>query len=570
MKVQSSVLLLLLILTVLISCKRSPSSPPSEPTNETVSETDTETELPVVPDTTEPPLTPPVSPTDTETAVPGTDVVSPIPSPPSSYIWPLSASTTPDEMNTSFGPRINYSKWDFHDGIDLPAPPETATPVYAVRGGTIYRAGPGGTDGYRSRHVVLELNDPNEGLLYAVYLHLESIDSAVTVGANVTQGQVLGTAGSDNATYKHLHFELRKGGAKEINSVHPLRYLPYTDTPNFTAPVFDRANVKDGLMAVRLRFGAHNKREGDLQRVEVDLMSGETPLATRVIDLNDKTTINDTIGDDYIYVNDIGVEGYQTSNMIADGRPDLHYGILVRNLPPTCDTLIARVIDVGGRVVTSSPIAVPTQAAFNVTVDFEDGLMPPTGWTSVTSLSGAGTTVLNDPSAAHGGSRGMIATDASSTEAATQRAAIEATLPSGRFEWKAASWVDPMTLMLGDQQAVYPLHFLGGSDLVAAARIYNSAGTLFAGIAYKKADGTVSGVSSPTVVDQNIWKTWTLSLLRIGTRETTAVLYLDGIEQGRTSWDPGSNVPSRFRSGIGLSSKGARATLAVDDLHLTE
>src|SRR5262245_25412381 len=33
----------------------------------------------------------------------------------SNYIWPLSKSTTPDEMNTSFGPRINTNKWDFHD-----------------------------------------------------------------------------------------------------------------------------------------------------------------------------------------------------------------------------------------------------------------------------------------------------------------------------------------------------------------------------------------------------------------------------------------------------------------------
>jgi hypothetical protein len=33
----------------------------------------------------------------------------------SNYIWPLSKSTTkPNEMNTSFGPRINRNKWDFH------------------------------------------------------------------------------------------------------------------------------------------------------------------------------------------------------------------------------------------------------------------------------------------------------------------------------------------------------------------------------------------------------------------------------------------------------------------------
>ena len=55
------------------------------------------------------------------------------------YIWPLSKSTTPDEMNTSFGPRINTNRWDFHDGIDLPAC--IGTKVYAMRGGTVHFAG---------------------------------------------------------------------------------------------------------------------------------------------------------------------------------------------------------------------------------------------------------------------------------------------------------------------------------------------------------------------------------------------------------------------------------------------
>jgi hypothetical protein len=40
------------------------------------------------------------------------------------FIWPLSKSPEPDEMNTSFGPRIDADRWDFHDGIDLPAPVE--------------------------------------------------------------------------------------------------------------------------------------------------------------------------------------------------------------------------------------------------------------------------------------------------------------------------------------------------------------------------------------------------------------------------------------------------------------
>lgn len=56
------------------------------------------------------------------------------------FIWPLSNSVTPDEMNTSYGPRIDAYRWDFHDGIDLRA--TVGTPAYAIANGTVDRAGP--------------------------------------------------------------------------------------------------------------------------------------------------------------------------------------------------------------------------------------------------------------------------------------------------------------------------------------------------------------------------------------------------------------------------------------------
>src|SRR5262245_19269865 len=95
------------------------------------------------------------------------------------FIWPLGKSpTTPDEMNTSFGPRIDADRWDFHDGVDLPAP--VGTPVHAMAGGVVHRAGPA-DQGFGSTHVILRVCDPTDGKddLFLVYLHLDGIAEGV-------------------------------------------------------------------------------------------------------------------------------------------------------------------------------------------------------------------------------------------------------------------------------------------------------------------------------------------------------------------------------------------------------
>jgi hypothetical protein len=488
------------------------------------------------------------------------------------YIWPLSKSAMPDEMNTSFGPRINGNKWDFHDGIDLPAP--IGTEVYAMRQGTVHRAGPGvptqTAKGFHSRHVILKADDPGGDEMYLVYLHLHSIAEGIITGASVTQGQLLGTVGEDDATYPHLHMEFRQGSPAERSSVHPLGYLPYTDTPNFTAPILDRFNRLNSLMAARLRFSASRKLEGDLQRVEVDLLSSATLLETRIVDFNDKETINEGNDDEKLFKNDIGVEGYQKSDMVKDGRMDLQYGILLRNIPSDCDTLVARVIDVKGNIATSAPIPVPDQNATSEEVDFEDGAMPPAGWTKVISTSGTGTTVTNDPAAAHSGSRGMRCSDDSMTKS-RQRAGLEHALPAGRFEWLAEGWFNPTALNLASDQTIDLLHFRSsGANLSVAARIYQDGDTLRAGIIVKNPDGTVSPLNSKAILAKDTWRKWKLHVLRIGTRETTAVLSLEDRETLRVNWDSTTFEPRTLRVGLALSSAGATATVLADELRVTE
>jgi hypothetical protein len=59
-----------------------------------------------------------------------------------------------------------------------------------------------------------------------------------------------------------------------------------------------------------------------------------------------------------------------------------------------------------------------------VKVGFEGGAMPPAGWTTLTSTSGAGTAVNNDPTAAHSGLWAMLCLDNPQTKS-IQRARIE-------------------------------------------------------------------------------------------------------------------------------------------------
>ena len=170
-------------------------------------------------------------------------------------------------MNTSFGPRIDADRWDFHDGMDLPA--AVGTPVHAIADGIVHRAGPAnksGSRGFGSTHVLLRVVDPSDGKndLFIVYLHLDSIAPGAVPGATVKQGQLIGAVGQEDATYPHLHFEFRKGGTEQVRSVHPLHFLPYRNTANFTRPRLDRCNFyRDGAeqRAVRIGFSLRNRCE---------------------------------------------------------------------------------------------------------------------------------------------------------------------------------------------------------------------------------------------------------------------------------------------------------------------
>jgi hypothetical protein len=475
-------------------------------------------------------------------------------------------------MNTSFGPRINRNKWDFHDGIDLPA--AIGTKVHAVRGGTVRHAGPAGTAKISSRHVVMEIEEPDDGLLFIYYLHLDSIAPAARNGIHIDQGQIIGRVGKDNAAYSHLHLEFRKGSHEQENSLHPLHYLPYKDTANVSAPVPDRFNAVGDLMTARLRFTMPSRLEGDLAGIEVDLKQGKKVLKMCKVDFDDKSTVNEGIGDHLVFLKDVGVEGYQQSNLRGHKREDLQYGILVRNIPETCDTLVATVRDLSGNFATSDPIQVQRHTATNLLADFENGEMPPTGWVAITSTTGSGTSVSSQASAAYSGSRGMLCLDKSASGSSTQRAGLESSIPPGRFEWRTEAWVNPVELSLDPHKSLYLFSFLSDSKLSAAAGLVRTDDGIHPLLITVGGTGASQSSLGKRVIKKNVWRRWKLDVLRLGTRETTAVLYISEpgktVERVRLNWDSSEREPDTFRAGIARSPAGAKAKIYVDDIRLTE
>jgi murein DD-endopeptidase MepM/ murein hydrolase activator NlpD len=99
-----------------------------------------------------------------------------------------------------------------HPGIDIGVP--TGTPIHAAAAGTVIYCG--WEEGYGNLVVI----DHHNGLATA-YGHQSRV--AVSCGANVAQGEVIGYSGCTGfCTGPHVHFEVRVNGTP----VDPLGYLP--------------------------------------------------------------------------------------------------------------------------------------------------------------------------------------------------------------------------------------------------------------------------------------------------------------------------------------------------------
>ena len=381
----------------------------------------------------------------------------------SPFIWPLNKTSTPDEMNTSYGPRIDADRWDFHDGIDLPA--AVGTLVHAMADGVVHRVGPadktGPGQGFGSTHVLLQVVDPTDGEddLFLVYLHLDSIAEGVIPGAQVNQGDVIGAVGQEDATYPHLHFEFRKGEEpKEDNSVHPLHHLPYLNSANFTQLRLDRCNFSGAngeKRAVRLRFDVLDRREGDVQGVDVELKKGDGVAAPPLhVNFDDRDTIVSDKGDEQAFKNGIAVEGYQKSNLKGEGLSDLHYGVIIKDITPEFTRVKLQVLDVKNENLETAEFSLPTLGAdeepVNSRIDFEGQTFPPRGW-ELRLLPG--NVCRPDAAAALTGSRGLLCQDLQSVQGTLIRAGLRFALPVDRspvlpMSWRLRADIQPVELQM--------------------------------------------------------------------------------------------------------------------------
>jgi murein DD-endopeptidase MepM/ murein hydrolase activator NlpD len=120
----------------------------------------------------------------------------------SGLIWPVNGPVT-----SPFG----YRWGRLHAGIDIGVP--YGTPIHAAASGTVVIAG--WVDGYGNYTCI-----DHGGGMATCYAHQSSF--ATSVGAHVSQGQVIGYVGDTGHSFgAHLHFEVRING----NPVDPLGYL---------------------------------------------------------------------------------------------------------------------------------------------------------------------------------------------------------------------------------------------------------------------------------------------------------------------------------------------------------
>ena len=156
------------------------------------------------------------------------------------FYWPIGSDETEERggiifadkdpasvtVNSYTGSRVNpvSGENEWHYGIDITGT-DGVTNVIAVYTGEVISIISNCTsgnyscnEGYGNTVIISHANGD-----YTVYAHLASVDSKISVGTSVVQGQVIGKVGSTgNTNTSVLHYELRVGGNDISFSIDPL------------------------------------------------------------------------------------------------------------------------------------------------------------------------------------------------------------------------------------------------------------------------------------------------------------------------------------------------------------
>ncbi|EYF00157.1 M23 family metallopeptidase [Chondromyces apiculatus] len=170
----------------------------------------------------------------------------------------------PQRLSSTFGPRLQVGRemaYDFHRGIDIPAPEGTS--VLAIADGVVTRAGDDA--GYSDTMVQVE-HCGDDGCRWSNYLHLA--EACVEVGDEVDAGDVVGLSGIAESGDEQLHFEIREGRSTQGYAVHPLRVLPGLQWAPPTVSIVAVDEEASGGAAVEVEVGTIGV-DPALVRVEV-------------------------------------------------------------------------------------------------------------------------------------------------------------------------------------------------------------------------------------------------------------------------------------------------------------
>jgi murein DD-endopeptidase MepM/ murein hydrolase activator NlpD len=271
----------------------------------------------------------------------------------SSHIWPYCA-TQPSPISSPFGPRLMASqgfRYDFHRGVDLPAPLDT--PFYAIAEGVVTRVvtDPVSLDGtIRIRHT-------EPVTYYSHYRHVAA--SFAITGQVVYKGMLIGSTGQSASGFEHIHFEIRdEPGGYEKYSVNPFIRMPYDDTNDYHIEISqvsvdptDPAESTTVLLAV-----TGPRQELDLNRFTVSVDGGERVLDLNNLNRTETPAPNNTDPDllDNPYQDDICIMPASFNTSSDAYRLDLAFHRMTGNPP---DTVTAQAADLFSHAVTATLFA---------------------------------------------------------------------------------------------------------------------------------------------------------------------------------------------------------------------